>query len=79
MGLVVQFEAGNGVVMRNLECWVEQLKGHVEAGTSRKDLLEFFPTLLNAIGYMADASAESIGMSARSSALINLRQTGPMV
>lgn len=59
------------VVARNLECWLEQLKNHVVAGTSRKDLLESFPTLLKAVKYMADASAESIRMSARSSALVN--------
>ncbi|XP_040189524.1 lamina-associated polypeptide 2-like [Rana temporaria] len=59
------------VVTRNLECWVEKLKGHIEAGTHRKDLLDSFPLILNAIKYMADASAESIKMAARSSALVN--------
>ena len=59
------------VVARNLECWLEQLKGHVEAGTARKDLLDSFPLLLKAVKYMADASAESIKMSARSAALVN--------
>lgn len=58
------------VVARNVECWLEQLKGHVAAGTSRKDLLKSFPALLRAVIYMADASAESTRMSARSSALV---------
>lgn len=55
------------VVARNMECWLDQLKNHVVAGTSRKVLLESFPTLLKAVKYMADATAESIRMSARSS------------
>ena len=59
------------VVARNLECWVEKLKNHVEAGTPRKDLLESFPLILKAIKYLADASAESIKMAARSAALVN--------
>ena len=59
------------VVARNLEHWLDKLKSHIEAGTSRKELLESLPVLVNAVGYMADASAESIRMSARSSALIN--------
>lgn len=33
------------VVARNIGCWLVQLKEHVEAGTSRKDLLESFPLL----------------------------------
>ena len=52
------------VVARNMECWLEQLKKHVIAGTSRKDLLESFPTLLKVVKYMADASVESIRMTA---------------
>ncbi|PIN88341.1 hypothetical protein AB205_0081150 [Aquarana catesbeiana] len=59
------------VVARNLEHWLEQLKAHIEAGTPRKDLLETLPVLMRAVGYIADASAESVRMSARSSALIN--------
>ena len=58
------------VVARNLEHWLDKLKSHIEAGTPRKDLLETLPVLLKAVGYMADASAESVKMSARSSALI---------
>ena len=59
------------VVARNLEYWLDQLKGHIEAGTSRRELLESFPVLMKAVGYIADASAESVKLSARSSALIN--------
>lgn len=59
------------VVAKNLEHCLEQLKAHIEAGTPRKDLLETLPVLMKAVGYIADASAESVRMSARSSALIN--------
>lgn len=59
------------VVARNLEHWLEQLKTHNEAGTSHKDLLDTLPVLQKAIEYMAEASAESIKMLARSMALVN--------
>lgn len=59
------------VVARNLECWIETLKRHVEACTSRKELLESFPLMLKAVKYMADALAESVKMSVSSSALVN--------
>lgn len=59
------------VVARNLECWIETLKRHIEACTSRKELLESFPLMLKAVKYMADASAESVKMSVSSSALVN--------
>lgn len=42
------------VVARNLECWSKKLKGHVEAGTLRKNVLKFFPLILIAIKYMTD-------------------------
>lgn len=51
------------VVARNLEHLVEQLKDHIEAGTSHKDLLDVLPVIQKAIGYIADASAESVRMS----------------
>lgn len=59
------------VVARNLEHWLEQLKGHIEGGTSHKDLLDTLPVLQKAVGYMV---AESVKMSARSSALIQLEE-----
>lgn len=57
------------VVPRNLEHWLEQFKIQIKAGPSCKDLLDTLPVWQSAIGCMADASAESIRMSARSSAL----------
>lgn len=59
------------VVAGNLEHWLEQLKAHIEAGTPRKDLFDTLLVLLKAVGYIADASTESIKMSSRSAALIN--------
>lgn len=59
-------------VARNLKHWLEQLQSHIEAQTSRKDLLDTLPVLQKAFGYMANTSAESVRMSARSSALDNL-------
>lgn len=53
-----------------MEHWLEQLKVHIETGTSHKDLLESLPVLQKTVGYMADASAESVRMTARSLALI---------
>ena len=59
------------VVARNMEHWLTQLKAHIEAGTPKETVLASFTTLLSGIAYLADASAESIRMSARSSALSN--------
>lgn len=57
------------VVGRSLEHWLEQLKEHIEAWTPQDDLLDTLPILLKAVGFMADASVESIRMSATYSAL----------
>lgn len=59
------------VVARNMEYWLTQIKAHIEAGTPKETILSSFPTLLKGVAYMADASAESVRMSARSSALAN--------
>lgn len=53
-------------VARNLEHWLNQLKSHISAGTP---ILESFPTISIAVGYIA--SAESIRVTARSAALSN--------
>lgn len=58
-------------VARNLDHWVNQLKAHVIADSSKQEILDSFSTLSAAISYIADASAESIRMSARSAALTN--------
>lgn len=36
-------------VAKNLEHWLEQLKVHIEVGTSRKDLLDTLPVLQKVI------------------------------
>ena len=59
------------VVARNLEHWLTQVKAHIESDTPKETLLASFPTLINGVKYLADASAESIRMSARASALSN--------
>lgn len=59
------------VVARNMEYWLTQIKAHIEAGTPKETILASFPMLLKGVAYIADASAESVRMSARSSALTN--------
>lgn len=59
------------VVARNMEYWLTQIKAHIEAGTPKETILSSFPMLLKGIAYLADASAESVRMSARSAALSN--------
>lgn len=53
---------------------VRTVKWHVEAGISCKDLFDTLPVEQKAVGYMADALAESVRTSARSLALVNLAQ-----
>ena len=58
-------------VARNLECWLNQLQAHITAGTSRQQILKSFPLLMKAVGFLADASSESVKLAARSAALVN--------
>lgn len=58
------------VVARNVEFWLTQIQAHIEEGTP-KEQISSFPTLLKGIAYIADASAESVRMAVRSSALTN--------
>lgn len=58
-------------VARNLEVWLTQIQSHLSAGTSREQILKSFPLLFQAVGFLADSSAESVRMSARTSALVN--------
>lgn len=60
------------VVARNMEYWLTQIKAHIKAGTPKEKILSSFPMLLRGVAYIADASAESVSMSARSSVLANL-------
>lgn len=58
------------VVARNMEYWLTHIKAHIESGTS-KETIWSFPMLLKGVAYIEDASAESVCMFARSSALAN--------
>ena len=58
-------------VARNLEEWLTQIQTHLLAGTSREEILKSFPLLFSAVGFLADSSAESARMTARTSALVN--------
>ena len=59
------------VMARNLEHWLSKIQEHIEAGTDKETILASFPTILQGVAYIADASAESVRMSARSAALAN--------
>ncbi|PIO30776.1 hypothetical protein AB205_0160780, partial [Aquarana catesbeiana] len=59
------------VVVHNMEHWLTHIKAHIEAGTAKETILSSFPMLLKGVAYIADASAESVRMSAGSSALAN--------
>ena len=58
-------------VSRNLEYWLSQLKAHITADSPKQEILDSFSTLSTAIAFIADASAESVKMTARSAALSN--------
>lgn len=53
-----------------MEYWLTHTKVHIASGTSKEKIL-YFPMLLTGVAYIADASVESVRMSARSSALAN--------
>ncbi|XP_040203676.1 uncharacterized protein LOC120935688 [Rana temporaria] len=52
------------VVARNLEHWLSKIQEHIEADTDKDTILASFPTILKGVAYIADASAESVRMSA---------------
>lgn len=54
------------MVAQNLEHWLTQIQAYVEAGTAKETILSFFPMLLKGVAYIADASVESVRMSANS-------------
>ena len=56
-------------VARNMEFWLTQLQEHIKNGTPREDILKTLPVLSKAVGYIADASAESVKLAARSGGL----------
>ncbi|XP_040264841.1 lamina-associated polypeptide 2, isoforms alpha/zeta-like [Bufo bufo] len=58
-------------VARSMGLWRNQLENHLRLKTPREDILESIPLLRMATAYLADASAESIRISARNSTLAN--------
>lgn len=58
-------------IARHLELWLSQIQTHLSAGTSREQINKSFPLLFQAIGFLADSSAEAVRMAARTSALAN--------
>lgn len=55
---------------RNLDRWLSQLQSYLLAVTSRQQILKPF-LLLFKVGYLVDASAESVKLAARCTALVN--------
>ncbi|XP_069600694.1 uncharacterized protein [Ranitomeya imitator] len=58
-------------VARSMHRWLGQLEEHLSSGTPREDILASLPIFQKATGFLADASAESVRVTARSSALSN--------
>ncbi|XP_040195610.1 cactin-like [Rana temporaria] len=58
-------------VSRNMEYCLTQIKAHIMADSPKQEILDSFSTLSAAVAYVSDASAESIRMTARSTALTN--------
>lgn len=56
-------------VAPNLEFWLSQLLAHLQSGSPREEFMDSFPILFKVVGYIADASTESVQMSARTSAM----------
>lgn len=58
-------------VARTLSVWLEQLEFHLQSKTPRDQILESLPLLKMATSFLADASAETVKLSARTSVLSN--------
>lgn len=58
-------------VARSLFVWLEQLEGHIRDKTPRETLLSSLPTLKSAANFLAEASADSLKLSAKAAALSN--------
>ncbi|XP_044136146.1 lamina-associated polypeptide 2, isoforms alpha/zeta-like [Bufo gargarizans] len=56
---------------RSLKLWLEELESHIQNKTPRDQLLAVFPTLLKAVDFISDASADALKLNARSAALSN--------
>lgn len=56
-------------VARNLDFWLSQLQNHTKNGTPGEEILKSLPVLFKALGYLSDASGESVKLSARAGGL----------
>ncbi|XP_077125349.1 uncharacterized protein LOC143782116 [Ranitomeya variabilis] len=56
---------------RSMLVWIDQLDQQIEQGVSRQKLRDAIPLIRGAAAFMADASADSLRLAARSAGLIN--------
>lgn len=56
---------------RSLKVWMEQLEEHLKSKTPRDQILASLPTLKKAADFLADASADTVRLSAKTAALSN--------
>lgn len=56
---------------RTLLIWLTQLQDLLENDTPREELIKTIPTLTRAAAFLADASAETVRISSRTTALLN--------
>ncbi|XP_069833883.1 lamina-associated polypeptide 2, isoforms alpha/zeta-like [Dendropsophus ebraccatus] len=58
-------------VGRSVKLWLEELESNIREGTPREDLLKAFPTIFGAVDFMTDASADTLRLAARATAVSN--------
>lgn len=56
---------------RSLKVWMEQLEEHLRAKTPRDQILASIPTLKKAADFLADASADTVRLAAKTAGLAN--------
>ncbi|XP_069615753.1 lamina-associated polypeptide 2-like [Ranitomeya imitator] len=56
---------------RSMLVWIDQLDQQIEQGISRQKLRDALPLIRGAAAFMADASADSLRLAARSAGLVN--------
>lgn len=64
-------DVASACVARTLIVWLGQLEEHVRGGTPREAILSSLPMLKKAAAFLADASSDSIKMTAKAAALSN--------
>ncbi|XP_077116964.1 uncharacterized protein LOC143794011 [Ranitomeya variabilis] len=56
---------------RSLLVWTEQLEEQIRGGASRNTILSKIPLMKDAVAFLADASVDSLRLTARSAGLVN--------